>query len=66
MPRLLYEYIYVNLWILLVLAMMWAHDQYISVTDGAILMAVAITGLTFVSRKQLRKTGRYKLRKPLE
>lgn len=53
MPRMLYEYLYVNLWILLVLAIMWGHDHYISVYEGLTLIVLSITGLVFVARRQL-------------
>lgn len=54
MLRLLYEYIYVNLWLLLFLALMWANDGYISIFESCLLIAISITGIVFVSKKQLR------------
>ncbi|WP_135555626.1 hypothetical protein [Paenibacillus cymbidii] len=58
MPRLLYEYIYVNCWLLLAAALMLAHDGQISALDGAGLMALAIGCMCWSGRKQLRKANR--------
>ncbi|GAA3404155.1 hypothetical protein ACFFNY_02225 [Paenibacillus hodogayensis] len=54
MLRLLYEYIYVNMWLLLFLAFMWANDGYISFLESCALIVVAITGIVIVAKKQLR------------
>lgn len=54
MLRMLYEYIYVNMWLLLFLAFMWANDGYISFVESGLLIIVAITGIALVSKKQLR------------
>lgn len=64
MPRLLYEYIYVNMWILLFLALFWANDGYISFYEGCILIIISIIGMAFVGKKQIRPPGSYDIRKP--
>lgn len=55
MLRLLYEYIYVNMWLLLFLAFMWANDGYLSFIESCLLIVFSITGIAFVSKKQLRR-----------
>ncbi|WP_282940811.1 hypothetical protein [Paenibacillus sp. RC67] len=64
MPRLLYEYIYVNMWILLFLTLMWANDGHISFFEGCLLIAFSITVMIFVAKKQLRTAGSARFRKP--
>ncbi|MDF2650894.1 MAG: hypothetical protein K0Q73_6699 [Paenibacillus sp.] len=54
MLRLLYEYIYVNLWLLLFLTFMWVNDGYISSFESCLLIVFSISGIVFVSKKQLR------------
>ncbi|RKN86798.1 hypothetical protein [Paenibacillus ginsengarvi] len=62
MLRLLYEYIYVNMWLLLFLAFMWANDGYISFFESCMLIVVAITGIAIVSKKQLRTPENRRIR----
>ncbi|TNJ67076.1 hypothetical protein FE784_05865 [Paenibacillus hemerocallicola] len=54
MLRLLYEYIYVNMWLLMFLTFMWANDGYISFFESCLLIVISISGIAFVSKKQLR------------
>ncbi|TMV46587.1 hypothetical protein FE783_25065 [Paenibacillus mesophilus] len=54
MLRLLYEYIYVNMWLLMFLAFMWANDGYISFLESCLLIVVSITGIVITAKKQLR------------
>ncbi|MCS7460898.1 hypothetical protein N0M98_12165 [Paenibacillus doosanensis] len=64
MPRLLYEYIYVNMWILLFLTLMWANDGHISVFESVLLIAFSVTVMAFVGKKQVRSEGSGRYRKP--
>lgn len=54
MPRLLYEYIYVNMWLLLFLAFMWTNDGFLSLFESCLPIVISIAGIAFVSKKQLR------------
>jgi hypothetical protein len=53
--RLLYEYIYVNMWLLMFLAFVWANDGYISFLESCLLIVVSITGIVITAKKQLRR-----------
>lgn len=64
MPRLLYEYIYVNMWILFFLTLMWTNDGQISVFEGCLLIIISISGIALVAKKQLRTPNSAKFRKP--
>ncbi|GAA4856180.1 hypothetical protein GCM10023310_39160 [Paenibacillus vulneris] len=64
MPRLLYEYIYVNMWILLFLTLLWANDGHISFIESCFLILFSVTVMMFVAKKQLRTEGSARFRKP--
>ncbi|PYI52590.1 hypothetical protein [Paenibacillus flagellatus] len=64
MPRLLYEYIYVTMWILLFLAFMWANDGYISSVESGLLIVVSVGGIAFASKKQARSREHRRFRDP--
>lgn len=52
--RLLDEYIYVNAWILFAWTLLSTHDGYLPVLAGIGLLAVSISGIAYMARKQKR------------
>jgi len=53
MPRLLYEYIYVNMWILLFMTFLWSSNGELTYWESGLLIVVSITVIALVADKQL-------------
>jgi len=54
MPKIVYDYLYVNLWILILLVIMWTGDHIISASEAMILIFAAFVGIAYVAKKQSR------------
>ncbi|MFE5323906.1 hypothetical protein ACFQ88_35050 [Paenibacillus sp. NPDC056579] len=62
MPRLLYEYIYVNMWILLFMTFLWTTNGQLTYWESGLLIVVSVTVIALVANKQDRpdRNGTYK------